>query len=61
MRKNGAVKRTLNRILTFVDWATGPLPLQIATGAEAIARRRKKSRRDAGEDDDYSLWTPHLR
>lgn len=55
MRKNGAVKRTLNRILTFVDWATGPLPLQIATGAEAIARRRKKSRRDAGEDDDYSL------
>lgn len=55
MKKNGPVKRIFNRILTFADWATDPLPIQIATGAEAIARRRKRSRRSTEEGDDDAL------
>lgn len=55
MRKSNPLKRLLRRILTLADWATDPLPLQMATGAEAIARRRKKSQRPVEEDSDDAL------
>lgn len=50
MKNNGRLRRIARRAFSFADWASDPLPLQMASAVEFL--KRDKNRNPQGHERD---------